>query len=121
MLYKELKPETITYIQDCAKAILAGCYKFGSATLLRHSGATMTSVVERVCNELKIRKLTERECFRLMGVDDKYIDIIQSVVLSKSARYKLAGNSIVVDVLFHIFRKLLIEQSSESKELNLFN
>jgi len=29
--------------------------------------------------------------------------------------------TIIIDVLFHIFRKLLIEQSSESKELNLFN
>ena len=30
----------------CEKAILAGCYKFGAATLLRKSGATMTSVIE---------------------------------------------------------------------------
>lgn len=29
-----------------AKAILAGCYKFGAATLLRSGGATMTSVIE---------------------------------------------------------------------------
>lgn len=29
-----------------AKAILAGCYKFGVATLLRQNGATMTSVIE---------------------------------------------------------------------------
>ena len=29
-----------------AKTILAGCYKFGHATLLRRGGATMTSVVE---------------------------------------------------------------------------
>ena len=32
----------------CAKAILAGCYKFGAATLLRKSGETMTSVIEGV-------------------------------------------------------------------------
>ena len=35
---------------DCggrvAKTILAGCYKFGAATLLRKGGATMTSVIE---------------------------------------------------------------------------
>lgn len=29
-----------------AKAILAGCYKFGCATLLRSGGATMTSIIE---------------------------------------------------------------------------
>jgi len=31
---------------ECAKAILSGCYKFGVATLLRPDGATMTSVIE---------------------------------------------------------------------------
>lgn len=40
---------------ECAKAILAGCYKFGAATLLRRGGATMTSVIEYedtdMCNE----------------------------------------------------------------------
>ena len=32
--------------EDIAKTILAGCYKFGAATLLRKMGATMTKVIE---------------------------------------------------------------------------
>ena len=63
--------------------------------------------------KFRIRKLTPRECFRLMGVDDADIDKIQASGLSNSAQYKLAGNSIVVDVLFHIFRKLFIEPEQE--------
>ena len=63
--------------------------------------------------KFRIRKLTPRECFRLMGVDDADIDKIQATGLSNSAQYKLAGNSIVVDVLFHLFRKLLIEPDQE--------
>ena len=59
--------------------------------------------------EFRIRKLTPRECFRLMGVDDADIDKIQASGVSNSAQYKLAGNSIVVDVLFHLFRKMFIE------------
>lgn len=59
--------------------------------------------------KFRIRKLTPRECFRLMGVDDKDIDKIQAAKVSNSAQYKLAGNSIVVDVLFHIFRRMFIE------------
>lgn len=59
--------------------------------------------------KFRIRKLTPRECFRLMGVDDKDIDKIQASGISQSGQYKLAGNSIVVDVLFHIFRKMFIE------------
>ena len=59
--------------------------------------------------KFRIRKLTPRECFRLMGVDDTDIDKIQAAGVSNSGQYKLAGNSIVVDVLFHIFRKMFIE------------
>ena len=55
-----------------------------------------------------VRKLTERECFRLMGVDDAHIDTIASCGVSRSAQYKMAGNSIVVDVLYHIFRTAFI-------------
>ena len=55
-----------------------------------------------------------------MGVDDKDIDKIQAAGVSISAQYKLAGNSIVVDVLFHIFRKMFIETDNESQQLTLF-
>lgn len=67
-----------------------------------------------------IRKLTEREAFRLMWVDDKDIDTIAASGVSRSAQYKLAGNSIVVDVLYHIFRKAFIERGSDSLQLGLF-
>lgn len=70
--------------------------------------------------KFRIRKLTPRECFRLMGVDDKDIDKMQASGLSNSAQYKLAGNSIVVDVLYHLFRKMFIEQQNESQQLTLF-
>jgi len=75
--------------------------------------------------KFRIRKLTPRECFRLMGVDDKDIDKIQASGISNSAQYKLAGNSIVVDVLFHLFRKMFIETEQdivkgEPTQLTLF-
>ena len=68
----------------------------------------------------RIRKLTPRECFRLMGVEDKDIDKIQQAGISNSQQYKLAGNSIVVDVLYHLFRKMFVEKESESNQLTLF-
>lgn len=67
-----------------------------------------------------VRKLTERECYRLMGVEDPQIDTMLDTDIARTAHYKLAGNSIVVDVLYHIFRKAFIEQESESKQLELF-
>lgn len=66
----------------------------------------------------RIRKLTERECFRLMDVDDADIDKIQAAGISKSQQYKMAGNSIVTNVLFHIFRKLFVDKGPE--EMTLF-
>ena len=53
-----------------------------------------------------IRKLTPREYFRLMGVNDTDIDKIQATGISNSQQYKLAGNSIVVNVLAKIFDSL---------------
>lgn len=66
----------------------------------------------------RIRKLTPKECFRLMGVDDKDIDTIQKSGISNSAQYKLAGNSIVVDVLFHLFRKMFIETEPDATKMD---
>lgn len=61
----------------------------------------------------KIRKLTPRECFRLMGLSDNQIGKIQQFGLSDSAQYKLAGNSIVVQVLEGIFKNLFINNDSD--------
>ncbi len=58
--------------------------------------------------EFKIRKLTPRECFRLMGLSDDDIDKIQATGISETQQYKLAGNSIVVQVLEGIFRELFL-------------
>lgn len=67
--------------------------------------------------KFRIRKLTPRECFRLMGVDDADIDKIQAAGISNSSQYKLAGNSIVVDVLFHLFRKMFIETEQDYEKV----
>lgn len=63
----------------------------------------------------RIRKLTPRECFRLMGVDDADIDKLMNASISNTQLYKCAGNSIVVDVLYHLFRKLYIHKGCEQE------
>lgn len=74
-----------------------------------------------IIEEERIRKLTERECFRLMGVDDSDIDKIKSAGISMTQQYKMAGNSIVVDVLYHIFRKLIVDTKADyGTQLELF-
>ena len=56
-------------------------------------------------NNLKIRKLTPKECYRLMGFDDEDFHKAE-VVNSNTQLYKQAGNSIVVDVIEKIYEKL---------------
>lgn len=55
---------------------------------------------------LRIRKLTPKECYRLMGFDDADFEKAAQRN-SNSQLYKQAGNSIVVDVLAHIFTQML--------------
>ena len=70
--------------------------------------------------KFRIRKLTPRECFRLMGVDDADIDKIQASGLSNSSQYRLAGNSIVVDVLFYVMKSAFIDVDEDNLQLSLF-
>lgn len=70
--------------------------------------------------DYRIRKLTPRECFRLMGVSEENIDKIQAAGISNSQQYKMAGNSIVVDCLYHIFKKMFIEKENDNEQLTLF-
>lgn len=62
---------------------------------------------------MRIRKLTPRECFRLMNVDEPDIDKIQASGVSNSAQYKLAGNSVVVSCMYYLFKKMFIDCSPE--------
>jgi site-specific DNA-cytosine methylase len=72
--------------------------------------------------EYRIRKLTPRECFRLMDVDDHDIDKIQAADISKSQQYKMAGNSICVNPLYFIFRNMFIDEYKKKRtgQLTLF-
>ena len=68
----------------------------------------------------RIRKLTPTECFRLQDVSDEDIEKMKQAGIAKTNLYKLAGNSIVVSCMYHIFRKLFIEKECENEQLSLF-
>ena len=59
-----------------------------------------------VTPDMRIRKLTPRECWRLMGFEDTDFDKAQAVPTSDTQLYKQAGNSIVVNVLEAVFKNL---------------
>ena len=77
-------------------------------------------MVDKNGNRYRVRKLTPKECFRLMDVSDEDIKKMESSGVAKTNLYKLAGNSIVVACMFHIFRKLFVERGNENPQLELF-
>ena len=78
------------------------------------------SALRQIGTDYRIRKLTPRECFRLMGVSDADIDKIQAAGISKSQQYKMAGNSIVVNWLAAIFRQLFIGNFNKVVQTEIF-
>lgn len=109
-----------------------GSYKYAideQNKLVRNDGTVGTITTDgsspkhnnRVSNGLRIRKLTPRECWRLMGFDDQAFDQAEKVC-SNSQLYKQAGNSIVVDVLEKILTNLLINpQKLEKEQMSIFD
>lgn len=105
---------------------------------------TKLNFTDRTIKSYAIRKLTPKECFRLMGVRDNVIGTMQSsnaqaaerlpdwkgkgnpedMVISASQQYKQAGNSIVVDVLAHIYEQLFYPAPPKPRpfaQLSLFD
>ncbi len=108
---------------------------------------TKLNLAERTIESYAIRKLTPKECFRLMGVRDKVISVMQSTrtrvkkvlnklngkkekvevtepIISNTQQYKQAGNSIVVDVIVRVLENLFYpvsggQISHEGKKLLL--
>ena len=73
----------------------------GIAPTVKENHGTVTATMQN----LRIRKLTPKECWRLMGFDDEDFEKAEKVN-SNTQLYKQAGNSIVVDVLENIFIEL---------------
>lgn len=116
--------------------------------LVYHRQPTKQDLIDYFGQRIRIRKLTERECFRLMDLDDADIDKIDAYPFAsaqerkdylanaskrqrkqvreesivKTAKLKMAGNSIVVACLYHIFKSLFIEPAKpqQPQQLSLF-
>lgn len=98
--------------------------------LVYHPHPTKEQLLEYFSSRIRVRKMIPREAMRLMDVDDSDINKIMNATetvtlkngtvktkkaISKTAVYKLAGNSIVVSVLYHIFRTMFIPDQPENK------
>lgn len=83
-----------------------------SPTVMENHG-TVTAI-----NTFRVRKLTPKECWRLMGFRDECIDRCIEQGISNSQLYKQAGNSIVVNVLYYIFEQVFKEYETKENKNN---
>lgn len=98
--------------------------------LTYHENPTKEQLLEYFSQRIRVRKMTPREAMRLMDVDDADIDKIMNATetvtlkngtvktkkaVSKTKLYALAGNSICVNVLYHIFRTMFLENQPENE------
>lgn len=109
--------------------------------LVYHPHPTKEQLLEYFSRRMRVRKMTPIEAFRLMSVSDEDIEKIQAYPfktyterdaaiakadkkelarirresICKTAQYRLAGNSIVTDCLYHIFRTMFIPGQPENK------
>lgn len=126
--------EPIAYVKEATKKGYAENYEGDSVNLEQPNSKTRRgrvgkgcvqtlttscnqAVIEPEAKSFRVRKLTPKECYRLMGFTDEQFDRSQTFS-SDSQLYKQAGNPIVVDVLYYIFGKLFevdIETRKETK------
>lgn len=104
--------------KQVASAIRASIYKQGARNIEENiiNGLGYEGVVEKEqpITRWRIRKLTPVECWRLMGFTDEDHNRAAQYV-SASARYKQAGNSIVVNTLVSLFSSLLVDNGYKSE------
>ena len=112
------KIQTLTTSGDNDRGVCVGTYQYSKSDKFMKgkdrlqlgkevSDTLQTTPKEAICyNNLRIRKLTPRETFRLMGVKDEDFEKVRKNQ-SNSSLYHLAGDSIVVNVLMAIFKELI--------------
>ena len=106
--------------------------------LTYHEHPTKEDLLEYFGQRIRVRKMTEREAMRLMDVSDSDIDKIMNAektvtlkdgtvkiqkAISKTAVYRLAGNSIVVSCLYHIFFQMFVAEppKRETRQITIFD
>ena len=89
-----------------------------SQTLSTMGGQDVGVAIPSETNGLRIRKLTPKECCRLMGFEDKDYEAMREIGMTDSAIYHMCGDSIVVPVLMCIFSTMF--EKSKKEEINSY-
>lgn len=84
-----------------------GCREYAEAGTLRSNGPGHDPVGTRICEGMKVRRLTPRECERLQGFPDDYTAITyKGKPAADGPRYRALGNSMAVPVMAWVGRRI---------------
>lgn len=103
--------------EDYAPTVKSSAYVANNYVM---ESAILTPIRSDEQKQGKIRRLTERELFRLMDVEEKDIDTLLSAGISNTQLAKMAGNSIVVSCLYYIFRNIFTDTVDAGTQTQLF-
>lgn len=84
----------------------------GEINIKNASKEIVTDVLNKLMpnSYFRLRRLTPSECFKLMGVDIKSVTKIVASSIPESEQYKLAGNAIILDTIFNLYKNLFREE-----------
>jgi site-specific DNA-cytosine methylase len=91
----------------CSKTTREGSTRADASDYISNDFGANENIAGKDVVPYRIRKLTPKECWRLMGFADEDVDSAISAGMSNAQLYKQAGNSIVVNVLEGIFGEML--------------
>lgn len=100
------KSKVVGYVGQSKHRANAVVNPNGIAPTIMENHGKILKVMKKEDKPIRIRKLTPKECWRLMGFSDDDFEKAKQVC-SDSQLFKQAGNSIVVDVLMNIFKTML--------------
>ena len=95
----------VPYKESISKASYETKRKFKIINSSKNDIVDLTNNL-KVGEYFRLRRLTPSECFRLMGVDEEHIIKLTSSGVPEGQLYKMAGNAIVVDILFNLYKSI---------------
>ena len=96
--------EGIKHIKNVTKKVF-DVTGISPTILTANTGKYEKNILTENCGKTVVRKLTPKECFRLQGFPDSYFEKARELNLDTQL-YKQAGNSVTVNVIYEIAKKL---------------
>ena len=103
-------PKVVSIAKENSNKCIQVCNLEGVTYTQTAEGGELPGHTGLYLNNYRIRKLTPIEYYKFMGFNDEDIQKVRDIGISDSQMYKQAGNSIVVNVLEEIFKKLFKEK-----------